>query len=124
MGISPKHASSVHLVRNLQTGSITPQFHLVFDDFFETVISEGEQEPDVWPELVMFQSFTNDFDDDNYCPELSDEWLNPIELQQRVTTQQEQQQRVLNSLNNAGTARQNQPGDNAVNNKAAAQIDL
>jgi hypothetical protein len=57
VGISPNHASSVHLVRNLQTGSITPQFHLVFDDFFETVFSEGEQEPDVWPELVHWLCF-------------------------------------------------------------------
>jgi hypothetical protein len=98
MGISPNHASCVHLVRNLQTGSITPQYHLVFDDFFETIFSEGEQEPDVWPELVVFQSFTNDFDDDDYSPELHDEWLNPTELQERVATQEEERNRVLNSL--------------------------
>jgi hypothetical protein len=68
----------------------------------------------------MFQSFTNDFDDDDYRPELSDEWLNPIELQQRVTTQEEQRKRVLNSLNNAGSAQQNQLGENAANNETAA----
>jgi hypothetical protein len=73
MGVSAQHASSVHLVRNLQTGSITPQYHLVFDDFFETVFSDGEQEPDVWPDLVVFQSFANDFDDEGYRPELADE---------------------------------------------------
>jgi hypothetical protein len=68
MGISPNHASTVHLVRNLQTGSITPQYHLVFDDFFETVASEGDQEPTVWPELVVFQTFANDFDDEDNRP--------------------------------------------------------
>jgi hypothetical protein len=103
MGISPNHASSVHLVRNLQTGSITPQFHLVFDDFFETVFSEGEQEPDVWPELVVFQSFANDFDDDDYRPELPDEWLNPTELQDRITTREDERNQILNSLNNQRT---------------------
>jgi hypothetical protein len=82
VGISPNHPSSVHLVQNLQTGSITPQFHLVFNDFFETVFSEGEQEPSVWPDLVVFQSCTNDFDDDDHHPEHGDEWLNPVELQQ------------------------------------------
>jgi hypothetical protein len=107
MGISPKHASSVHLVRNLQTGTITPQFHLVFDDFFETVFSEGEQEPDVWQDLVVFQSFANDFDDDDYRPELSDEWLNPVELQHRITNREEERNKVLNSLTNQAANRRN-----------------
>jgi hypothetical protein len=66
MGISLTHASLVHLVRNLQTGSITPQYYLVFDEFFETVFSNGEQDSSVWPNLVMFNSFANSFDDDNY----------------------------------------------------------
>jgi hypothetical protein len=107
MGISPNHASSVHLVRNLQTGTITPQFHLVFDDFFETVFSEGEQEPDVWQDLVVFQSFANDFDDDDYRPELSDEWLNPVELQHRITNREEERNKVLNSLTNQAANRRN-----------------
>jgi hypothetical protein len=88
MGISPSHASSVHLIRNLQTGSITPQYHLVFDDFFETVFSDGEQEPSVWPDLVVFNSFANSFDDDDYRPELSTKWLNPVKLEHRVAAQE------------------------------------
>ena len=32
MGMSPLHSSSVPLVLNPSTGSITPQFHVVFDD--------------------------------------------------------------------------------------------
>jgi hypothetical protein len=95
MGVSAQHASSVHLVRNLQTGSITPQYHLVFDDFFETVFLDGEQEPDVWPDLVVFQSFANDCDDEGYRPELADEWLNPAELQERFTRQQVECDRLV-----------------------------
>jgi hypothetical protein len=120
MGISPNHASSVHLVRNLQTGSITPQFHLVFDDFFETVFSEGEQEPDVWPELVVFQSFANDFDDDDYRPELPDEWLNPTELQDRITTREEERNQILNSLNNQRTQTQPRAVESRNDNRQPA----
>jgi hypothetical protein len=120
MGISANHASTVHLVRNLQTGLITPQYHLVFDDFFETVFSEGEQEPDVWPELVVFQSFTNDFDDDEYRPELADEWLNPTELQHRQTNRVEERNRVLNSLTTQG---QRNPINNSSNNHRTALHD-
>jgi hypothetical protein len=69
----------------LHTGAITSQYHVVFDDFFVTVFSDGEQEPDEWPDLVVFQSFANDFDDEGYRPELADEWLNPAELQASVT---------------------------------------
>jgi hypothetical protein len=95
MGISASHASSVHLVRNLQTGSITPQYHLVFDDFFETVFSDGEQEPTVWQDLVVFNSFANNFDDDEYQPELAAEWLNPKELEQRVAAQEKERERLV-----------------------------
>ena len=37
LGRSPNHAQSVALVLNLATGLVSPQFHLKFDDLFETV---------------------------------------------------------------------------------------
>jgi hypothetical protein len=39
LGLSQQHASEVPLVLNLGTGSITTQFHVVFDDLFTTVPS-------------------------------------------------------------------------------------
>jgi hypothetical protein len=39
LGISQQHASEVPLVLNPVTGSITTQFHVVFDDLFTTVPS-------------------------------------------------------------------------------------
>lgn len=39
LGRSKQHASNVALILNLQTGHISPQFHVVFDDNFETVDS-------------------------------------------------------------------------------------
>ena len=37
VGFSKDHSSSVALILNRQTRKITPQFHCVFDDFFQTV---------------------------------------------------------------------------------------
>ena len=37
LGPSPNHARSVALVLNPRTGHVSPQFHVKFDDFFETV---------------------------------------------------------------------------------------
>ena len=48
LGASPLNARTVVLVRNLKTGKIRPQFHLVFDDYFETVHTGEDQEPPVW----------------------------------------------------------------------------
>jgi histone deacetylase 1/2 len=36
LGPSPQHARSVHLVLNLETGFVSPQYHVSFDDHFET----------------------------------------------------------------------------------------
>ena len=41
LGKSSKHASSIGLVRNLKTGFISPQFHVIYDHKFETVMGGG-----------------------------------------------------------------------------------
>ena len=38
LGFSDEHSYLVENVHNLSTGYISPQFHLVFDDLFETAI--------------------------------------------------------------------------------------
>jgi hypothetical protein len=46
LGLSTQHASEVPLVLNCKTGSITTQFHVVFDDLFFTVPSvERKKDP-------------------------------------------------------------------------------
>ena len=37
IGNSPRHARTVSLILNLNTGHVSPQFHVQHDDFFETV---------------------------------------------------------------------------------------
>jgi hypothetical protein len=39
VGYSKKHSSLVPLVLNFETLTITPQFHIVFDDWFTSVVS-------------------------------------------------------------------------------------
>jgi len=36
LGPSPTHARSVHLVLSIRTGLVSPQFHVRYDDFFES----------------------------------------------------------------------------------------
>ena len=36
-GISPRHVRSVSLVLNLRTGLVSPQYHVIHDNLFETV---------------------------------------------------------------------------------------
>ena len=53
LGHSPSHAGSVALVMNPKTGLMSPQFHLVFDEKFETVphLRAGTV-PENWVDLV------------------------------------------------------------------------
>ena len=57
MGFSRIHSSLISLVLNLSTRSITPQFHVVFDDYFSTVPSEqGTIDQASWLKLITFPS--------------------------------------------------------------------
>ena len=52
MGFSKMHSTQVGLVLNLLTGSISPQFHVVFDEMFSTVMSSKATDPEIWIWLV------------------------------------------------------------------------
>ena len=52
LGFSTNHSSMIGLLRNIQTGSITPQFHVVYDEHFSTVHSFEEDDP-TWIELFV-----------------------------------------------------------------------
>ena len=88
VGNSPLHSSTVGLIRNLRTGNISPQFHVVYDDYFETVLSTPEKEPENWEEIVVFQSFRLSLEEDNefFNYELDPERLSEAELEERTKT--------------------------------------
>jgi hypothetical protein len=69
MGLSPNHASTVPLVLNPDTGYITAQFHVVFDDWFATVSSDSDKLPDFqspeWSQLFGDSVYQYPFDDDD-----------------------------------------------------------
>ena len=44
VGFSERHSSLVALVRHLDTEHISPQYHVVFDDKFETVFGTGKND--------------------------------------------------------------------------------
>jgi hypothetical protein len=46
LGFSPEHSSLVGLVRNMNTEHVSPQWHLVFDERFETVAPSDDDDND------------------------------------------------------------------------------
>ena len=75
MGISPLHASSVGLILNPNTNRISPQFHCIYDDYFETVHSnDATSIPPAWEELVINNRFRNDVEDED----VEDTWEQPL----------------------------------------------
>jgi hypothetical protein len=70
LGPSPDHASSVPLVLSTQTGLVSPQYHVVFDDNFSTIHCLQEDKiPTHWPtlfnELATFY-IDEDFNNTNF----------------------------------------------------------
>ena len=59
LGSSPRHARSVALVLSLTTGYVSPQFHLKFDDFFETVQEPTTLPVSSWQKLARFETHTD-----------------------------------------------------------------
>ena len=81
VGYSPVHAESGSLIRNLTTGYISPQYHIIFDDWCKTVYSTHESPPSQWHDMCIFQRFETHFDEDVAPPTLAEEWLTPDEIE-------------------------------------------
>ena len=77
LGISQYHnATNIGLIRNLVTQKISPQYHVVYDPWFETTYCGETEPPPNWDDLVIYNRFQcdMDFDLDGDYP-LADEWL-------------------------------------------------
>ena len=104
VGFSPCHSLVVPHVLNTHSGKISPQLHIVFDDWFTSILSMGANDafdPSQWPEFFTTSHFQFYFDDDGPIP-LGSEWsmdesdhqhnkectdhLNPGHLHQREPT--------------------------------------
>jgi hypothetical protein len=88
------------------TMHISPQFHVVFDDWFSTVSSDIEfpdDPPPGWYDIFNESRYQYVFDDETSL-ELSDEWLTPEEITQKRASEHSQQirsaqeKRISNSV--------------------------
>jgi hypothetical protein len=96
VGSSPKHASTVPLVLNLETGHISPQFHVVFDDWFATVTTSPADLPDFnspeWARTFGDSIYQYVMDDDDIASAQADadEAANAFADYQRILVQEAQ----------------------------------
>ena len=69
MGTSRYHASTVPLILNSTTGYISPQFHIVFDDWFATIGASKNEMPDFqskeWLQMFGSSIYQYMFDEDD-----------------------------------------------------------
>ena len=86
VGRSPNHASSVALVRHLWTNNLSPQFHIVFDNQFQTVYSPANEIPPEWEELFL-HSHNHPYIDDA-VPDLDEEWIDKDKLAKQKATEE------------------------------------
>ena len=91
MGFRKMHSTQFGLVLNLLTGSISPQYNVVFDDMFSTVMISTAADPEVCIRLVTSRKsriqVMLDQEDD---PELDDEWLTSDEQLTRFRKSRDQ----------------------------------
>jgi hypothetical protein len=93
VGLSKLHAATIPLVLNTTTLAISAQFHVIFDDWFTTVLSSTEEDdvPDWWENLFDTR-FQYHFDDGDPI-RLDDSWLDEQELAHR--RHEEQKKRIV-----------------------------
>jgi hypothetical protein len=54
MGISNSHSRHIVVIRNLGTGYVSPQFHVVYDERFGTVLpADGPFDAATWTDLFL-----------------------------------------------------------------------
>ena len=70
--MSNKHAGTVPLVLNFETGNITAQWNVVFDDWFSTVATNVDDMPDFHAEewSDMFGTSVYEMDDNEELHEV------------------------------------------------------
>ena len=60
LGVSPGHSTTVGRVLNIDTGYVSPQYHVVFDELYHTVyggLSDVPFDADLWNTLLTLEGF-------------------------------------------------------------------
>jgi hypothetical protein len=102
MGLSKKHASTVPLALNPETGYITPHYHVVFDDWFATVATNVDALPDFntmrWARLFGNSRYQFPFDKDDENNATEEARMDSQSQRLSMRTKQELQQLWMNLL--------------------------
>ena len=86
LGSSPMHANTVSLVLNLITGLVSPQFHIKFDESFETVPDLQDFKLDEWKTRCQFRNQENEASANQHLSKGDPrEESNPLELPDSIT---------------------------------------
>lgn len=98
LGISKEYASNMFHILNITTGNISPQFHVVHDNLFSSVVNVGNSHSDDtvfieghWGKLVASRNeryMEKNFDRDDkpiLMSHLHDEWLTKKENENRTS---------------------------------------
>ena len=85
VGISKNHAGNVPLVLNFETGNITAQWNVVFDDWFTTVATNVDDLPDLtakeWSEMFGTNTYDSTPHDEieEFAPKVGSSPSNEVE---------------------------------------------
>jgi len=120
LGYSKDHATTIGLIRNIRTGYISPQFHVVYDEDFTTVTSDNSIDlTEHWIDLFLNsrESYLDSYDPsvDGNLPELHLDYepppnhLHQGELPREHVGQGKPSQAVPAPTISSGPARQNPP---------------
>ena len=80
LGTSPLHHDTVGCILNFETGAVTPQYHVVYDELFTTVngyLSDKVFDKDLWNSLISLDGLENStapedqLNEDILCPALT-----------------------------------------------------
>ena len=95
MGMSKLHSSTIGMIRNLRTGSISPQFHVVYDEWFSTLPNDPSDQqlaaPEVWQDLIVISRDEIGFDKADIPPQLHPDWLTNEEADRRAIYERKRQ---------------------------------
>ena len=101
VGTSRNHASSVPLILNTRTGYLSPQFHIVFDDWFATVGADKNSTPDftdkAWTKMFGSSIYQYGVDEDGEAENTDNTEAERIMQRQDVIDQQVYQPSVTES---------------------------
>ena len=86
LGFSPEHSSTVALILSFQSGYVSPQYHVVFDELFQTVYCAGEtNNSTTWIDLFDLSRDCYldqaDLDRDHYPDELQEDFWTDAEVE-------------------------------------------